>query len=134
MTARRVLFVAGMVAGVAALSTCSDPQEPTPGWANITLTTANTEHGGIVFTLTGPAVDSVRSSLPSTFTRRESATQVRAVVIGALRDGAVVAQVLVPDTGDLSGYLVTVTEVATRAPSFAQRPVAGYSLTLSTVQ
>lgn len=135
MTARRVCFAAGVIAGAMTLSTCgSDPQEPTPGWVNVTLTTPNTKDGGIVFTISGPAVDSLRSSLPNVFTRRESATQVRAVVIGTLWDGAVVAQVLVPDVGNLSGYSAVVTEVAARAPSFAQRPVADYSLTLSAAQ
>lgn len=135
MTARRVLFAVGVVAGAVVLSTCgSDPQEPTPGWANITLTTANADDGGIVFTISGPAVDSVRSAFRNVFTRRESATQVRALVIGTLRDRAVVAQVLVPDMGNLSGYSATVTEVAARAPSLTQRSVAGYTLTLSTAQ
>ncbi len=137
MTARRVLLVAGVVAGAAALATCgSEPQEPEPipGWVNITVTTPNVNDGGIVFTVTGPAVDSVRTFFPNAFTRREGATQVRVVVIGTFRDGVVVAQVLVPDTGNLSGYSATVTEVAARAPSFAQRSIADYSLTVGTVQ
>ena len=137
MTARRVLFVAGVVTGAAVLSTCgSDPQEPpaTPGWVNVTLTTPNTNDGGIVFIVSGATVDSVRSTFSNAFTRRESATQVRGVVIGPLRDGIVVAQVLVPDVGDVSGYSATVTEIAAQAPSFAQRSVADYSLTVNSVQ
>ncbi|MDH3497252.1 MAG: hypothetical protein OER89_17195 [Gemmatimonadota bacterium] len=130
MTARRV---AAMLAGLTlagGLVTCgSEPAAPpTPGWVNVRLTTPNLDDGGILFTVTGAQIDSVRSTFPNTFLRRESASSMRVVIVGNLVAGTV-AQVLVPDVRQAATYAGTVVEVAVRS-TFAQRPTAGYVLTV----
>ncbi len=130
MTARRVVTtLAGLVLAGGVVTCGSEPvAPPTPGWVNVRLTTPNLDDGGILFTVTGAQIDSVRSTFPNTFLRRESASSVRVVIVGNLAAGTV-AQILVPSIGAAGTYGATVVEVATRG-TFAQRPTAGYTLSV----
>jgi hypothetical protein len=131
VSARRAVPAVAVTALAALLLTCGkgDPvQPPTPGWVNLRLTTPNTDDGGILFVVSGPQVDSVRSAFANTFLRREGAGSVRVVIVGSLSAG-VIGQVLVPDTRAAAGYSATVVEVAARG-TFAQRAVNGYAVTV----
>ena len=130
MSAARVLIGVITLIGVAAvLTTCRDSVEPPlPGWVDVRLTSPNGDDGGILFTVSGAQIDSVRSAFPNTFTRQESASVVRVIVTGTLTSG-VVAQVFVPDVHVLSPYATSLVEIASR--TFEQRSPAGYTLELS---
>ena len=129
MKAAPVLAALALVAAAALLTTCGDSVEPpVPGWVNVRLTTPNADDGGILFTVAGAQVDSVRLRFVNTFMRRESESSVRVVVAGTLSDAVVVAQVLVPDVNTLEPYTLTIHEVASR--TFQQRSPSGYTLEL----
>jgi hypothetical protein len=125
------LFTAVAVT-VGALTCTSDLVEPsTPGALNLRLATPGGEDGGILFSIEGAPVDSIASSFPNTFLRRESESTVRVVIVGDILPG-VLARVLVPDTRNRGAYSARVLEVAERA-TFRQRSLTGYSLTVENV-
>lgn len=130
MKLRNALLAAGAVALALGLLTCGDdPVQPaTPGWLNLRLSTPNADDGGILFTVGGAQVDSVRSTFPNIFLRRESGSTVRVVIVGSLGAG-VIGQILVPDTRSASAYTAAVLEVAARG-TFVQRSPDGYGLTV----
>jgi len=117
------LLLLGLAAG---LVTCTETTEPSrPGWLLVRLSTPNTDDGGILFTISGGSVDSVRSSYPDLFTQKDSlVTQV--VVAGNIVAGGIV-EIRVPDLTASGSYVATVDQVATRA-TFAQRNPQQYSL------
>lgn len=119
----RALLLLGLAAG---LVTCGETTEPSaPGWLIVRLSTPNTDDGGILFTISGGSVDSVRSSYPDLFIEKDSlVTQV--VVAGDIVAGGIV-EIRVPDVTALGSYAATVDQVATRT-TFAQRSPQQYSL------
>ncbi len=123
MKSIRALLLVGLAAGVV---TCSETTEPSaPGWLLVRLTTPNTDDGGILFTISGGSVDSVRSTYPNLFTEKDSlVTQV--VVAGDIVAGGIV-EIRVPDLTASGSYVATVDQVATRT-TFAQRSPQQYSL------
>jgi hypothetical protein len=123
----RALRLVLMAAVVAITTTCGSTVEPVSGWVDIRLTTPNSGDGGIIFTVGGASVDSVRSSFPKLYTRQLSETSWQVLVAGNL-NSAVIAQIHVPDVNKLGGYAATPTEVA--GQDFAQRATAGYSLAI----
>lgn len=125
MKALRVVLL--LVAFAAVTATCGGPVEPTSGWVDLQLTTPNTRDGGIMFTVGGAAVDSVRSSYPRLFTRQVSESSWQVIVAGSLSSG-VIAQIHVPNIEKLGSYAATPIQVA--GQDFAQRSITGYSLTV----
>ncbi len=124
MRALRLVLVSAVIAMT---TTCGSTTEPVSGWADVRLTTQNTGDGGIIFTVGGAQVDSVRSSFPNLYTRQVSETSWQVLVAGNLTSG-VIARIWVPDVNKLEGYTATPVEVA--GQDFAQRAVAGYALTI----
>src|SRR5688572_26008532 len=126
----RLALVAGFALTAA---TCKDSpgtpvETPTPGWLSLSLATPNSDDGGVLFTIGGAAIDSVRSSQIHVVTRRESATTVRVVVAGVVGAG-VIAEIRVPDTRDAAKYTAVIHEVAART-TYQQRPLTGYTLSV----
>ncbi len=123
MRAIRALLLLGLAAS---LVTCDDTTEPpAPGWLLVRLSTPNTDDGGILFTISGGSVDSVRSSYPDLFTEKDSLVT-RVVVAGNIVAGGIV-EIRVPDLTASGSYVATVDQVATRT-TFAQRSPGQYSL------
>lgn len=124
MKTLRVILLAAVTA---VTTTCGGIAEPTSGWVDVHLTTPNSGDGGIVFTVGGAQVDSVRSSFPNLFTRQVSDTSWHVLVAGSLTTG-VIARIYVPDVNKLTSYMAAPVEVA--GQDFAQRSTTGYSLTV----
>jgi len=137
MTARTLVRLLAVVTMVVVGTTCGDTVDPvdntpTPGWVAVRLTSPNTDDGGMLFTVGGAAIDSVRSSFPDRYFRKESATSWRVLIGGSLATGSAVAEIFVPDTRTLAGYSATILQVAQRVPPFGQRLVTGYGVTIGT--
>jgi hypothetical protein len=113
------------------VGTCGDStgnDKPTTGWLSLSLATPNADDGGILFTVSGARIDSIRSTHPHVLLNRESASSVRVVIAGDLSAG-VIGEILVPDTRAAAQYTGVVHEVAARA-TYQQRPPTGYTVTV----
>ena len=129
MTARVALRWAFVLALGAGISTCKDGTDPArPGPLSLTLATPNSDDGGVLFTISGGPIDSVRAPGFTLLQRTESGTQRRVVVAGTVNAGKI-AEVWVPDTRSASQYSASVVEAASR--TYAQRAVAGYSIAIA---
>jgi hypothetical protein len=115
--------------GLAALTSCSEPSDPTEGTLIVTLATPNTDDGAVLFTVSGGPVDTVEAVGSPVYSARVDANTVRVIVTGALGSGPV-ARIRIPDHRQNSVYTATVSQVAARA-TYLQRDPAAYSLTLS---
>jgi len=113
------------------LLTCGDSPTATAhqGWLQVRLTSTNTNDGGVLFTVGGGAIDSVRSSYQQFLSRREKTTLYRVVVGGSIAND-VIAEVWVPDTRKASQYSATVLEAVVRG-TYAQKEIAGMTLTVT---
>jgi hypothetical protein len=113
----------------AGLSTCGD-DSPGGGWLRVRLSGPAGDIAGVLFSLGGGPIDSVRSSFPTLFTARpgDAATAIRAVVGGDPVSG-VIAEIWVPDLHGAALYAGQVEQVAAR-PAFGQRDPAGYQVTI----
>jgi hypothetical protein len=134
MTLRRGLRIVATISIAAIALTCKDSTSssgPETGWLAVTMATPNGDDGGLMFIVTGGAIDSVRSTYPNVLSRSESASSMRVVVAGNLAAGKI-AEIWVPDVQRLAQYSVTPVEAAARG-TFTQRPIAGYTLTLAKV-
>ena len=133
MSTRRSLRLAGILLTALSVATCRDSagneKIPTPGWLSLSLTTPSADDGGILFTISGAVVDSVRSVHPYVITRREGESLMRVVIGGNLGTG-MIGEVRVPDTRAAGAYAVVVQEVAVRATN-QQRAPAGYAISVS---
>jgi hypothetical protein len=98
------------------------------GWLALQMTTPNTDDGGVLITVSGPAIDSVRSTHPQLITRRESAASVRVIIGGNLTAG-VIGEIRVPDMRQAGQYSAVLHEVAARN-TYQQRALTGYGLSL----
>jgi hypothetical protein len=113
------------------LAPCGDPSgndRPVSGWLALRLSSPNADDGGVLITVTGATIDSMRTIHPQLLTLRESATSIRAVIGGNLSTGTI-AEILVPDTRQAARYSATIQEVAART-TFQQRALTGYTLSV----
>lgn len=116
---------------VASTFTCGDstttmPALTGPGWIPINLATSATDAGGILVTIRGGAVDSVRSAVHDVFSKRVGPLM-KVAVVGNLASG-VIAEIFVPDTERASNYSVSVDQAAAR--TLDQRDVADYQVSV----
>jgi hypothetical protein len=113
------------------LAPCGDStgnDRPVAGWLPLRLITPNTDDGGVLITITGTTIDSIRTTHPQLLTMRQSATSIRAVIGGNLSVGTI-AEIRVPDTRQARQYTAVIQEVAARN-TFQQRPLGGYTLSV----
>jgi hypothetical protein len=103
--------------------------DPVPGWLKVRLDSPNVDDGGILFTVAGGPVESIRSSFLDLYVSQGSTTVKRVIVGGNLTSGAILIELKVPDVQDVEDYSATVDEVAARE-SFVQRSASAYSLTV----
>ncbi len=100
-------------------------QAPVQGWLNVQLTTPNADDGGIMFTVAGGPIDSVRF-VHEGFASAVSDSIWRFLATGELSTGAI-AQLLVPDVDNASLYRPEIQQVAALL-TYGQRDLAGYRL------
>ncbi len=98
---------------------------PARGWLNVQLTTPNSDDGGIMFTVAGGPIDSVRF-IHEGFSTAVSDSIWRFLATGKLSNGAI-AQLLVPNVDNPSVYRPEIQEVAALV-TYEQRDLAGYRL------
>jgi len=130
----RTLLWAILIGASALLLSCGDsgssgpepPADPIPGWLKVRFNSPNADDGGIMFTVSGGQIDSVRSAYSDLFVSAGNASPKRIIVAGNLTSGIVV-EIQVPDVGSVAGYTAAVEEVAARE-TFQQRPVSVFSL------
>ena len=130
MSASRFFRTVAPVLAALLLATCRDStgnDRPIVGWLALRLTTPNADDGGVFISVSGAAIDSIRTAHPVLITRRESATSIRAVISGNL-SGGVIAEIRVPDTRQSAQYSAVISEAASR--SYTQRDVAGYQISV----
>jgi hypothetical protein len=111
------------------LTTCRDStggDRARSGWLALQLTTPNTDDGGVLITVSGPAIDSVRTTHAHLLSQRLSASSMRVLIGGNLSAG-VIGEILVPNTRQTGQYSVVVQEVASRSP-YQQRALTGYQV------
>lgn len=134
MKTRKLLLLAVLAAayacgkdGVIGPQAISPPgTEPAvSGWLEIRLTSPNSDDGGIMFTVSGGPIDSLRSDHRSFSAAADDATW-RVLLTGRLSNG-VIAGILVPDVGAAARYRPEIQQVAA-LESYAQRPLDGYRL------
>ena len=84
-----------LVAATVFLLSCGDsnssgpepPPDPIPGWLKVRFDSPNSDDGGIMFTLSGGQVDSVRSAYPDLFVSTGNASPKHIIVAGSLISG-----------------------------------------------
>jgi hypothetical protein len=101
--------------------------EPVPGTLRVTLQSPNGDDGGLLFTLTGPGIESLEAPGLELFESGDSARR-RVLVAGPVASGTVL-RFRVPDVEQRHRYSVTLHEVARRT-NYEQRGVQGYQLTV----
>jgi len=115
---------------IASTFTCGDSTTPMPalitgpGWLPLQLETSATDAGGVLVTIRGGAVDSVRSAVHDVFSKRVGPLM-KVAIIGDLTAG-VIAEIFVPDTERASNYSASVDQAAGR--TLEQRDVADYGV------
>ncbi len=101
------------------------PATQVPGWLNVQLTTPNSDDGGIMFTVAGGPIDSVRF-VHEGFSSAVSDSTWRFLATGELSNGAI-AQLLVPNVDNASVYRPEIQQVAALV-TYEQRDLTGYRL------
>jgi hypothetical protein len=127
----RLLRYSALLLAALLLTTCGDStgsDGPRDGWLSLQLTTPNTDDGGLLITVSGAPIDSVRTTHPHLLTRRQSESSMRVVISGNISSG-VIGQILVPDARQSARYTVTIQEVAARS-TYLQRGLTGYSISV----
>ena len=113
------------------LVTCSEsdpgPGPTGPGWLSLSLESPRSDDGGVLISVTGGQIDSVRSSYADLFSTTASQSA-RMIISGNIVSG-VVAEIFVPDVGQSASYSVALDEVAAR--TFEQRNPADYSVAVT---
>jgi hypothetical protein len=127
MNLRLLPLFAGL--GIALVSGCSeDPAGPTGGALDVNLASANSDDGGVLFTVSGGVIDSVTSSDYQVYSARLDPNTLRVIVTGNLNAGTI-ARLHVPDIRRASNFSITLNQVAARG-SYLQRDAAAYSVSM----
>ena len=125
----RLSIAAAIVLVAAACSTDPVGEEPPPTVALLLrLNSPHTDDGALLFTLTGPAIDSATTTNAALrlFTSRVSDTTLVGALVGPVESGAVVT---LHGAGEPARYLARVLEVADRR-NFLRESLTGYALTV----
>lgn len=121
--------LAALVAGLACGG--GDSTGPKAGTATVSLVTPNADDGIVLLTITGPGLSNVQSASSSykVYWRVQSATEVRAIVVGNLASGAVLTAT-VDDVSKVGQYAGTVVEAASRT-EVVRGSTTGYAVTFA---
>ena len=123
----RVPVAAAMLLASACASDPTGGEEPARTGL-LRLTSPNIDDGALLFTLSGPPVDSLTTTNTSLrlFTRRESDSTLVAALVGPVGSGAVVT---LHGASEPDDYVARVLEVADRR-NFLRETLIGYALTV----
>ncbi len=127
----RWVRTAGLALLIASTLTCGESTTPMPaltgpGWLSLQLKTSATDAGGVLVTIRGGAVDSIRSVIHDAFAQPVGPLT-KVAVVGNLTAG-VIAKIFVPDTQLASRYSATVDQAAAR--TLEQREPGDYEVTV----
>lgn len=129
-------LVAALALGGAALTACGgkDGGGPTPeaGLLTVTLTSAASAPGAILFTVSGGKIDAVTASGYTTYQTQLSSSSRRILLTGNIAAGTLV-QIQVPDINKASSYSAVVQQVSARSTDpvpYAQESVGGFVVTV----
>jgi hypothetical protein len=116
---------------IASTLTCGESTTPMPavtgpGWLSLQLATQATDAGGVLVTIRGGSVDSIRSAVHDVFSKRVGPLM-KVAVVGNLTAG-VIAEIFVPDSQRASDYSAAVDQAAAR--TLEQRDVADYEVSV----
>jgi hypothetical protein len=129
---RQWLVGLALVAAAAIGIACGDSTDPpVPGQLSVTLTTPNTDDGGLLFTVSGPVSSATTANATHELYWRLATGETRVLVFGNLTSGPILT-LNVPDIGALEQYSATVLEVADRSND-VRSTVSGYALAFSPV-
>jgi hypothetical protein len=103
------------------------PPGPTGGWLTLQLTTPRTNDGAVQFSVTGPAIDSVKIVTYDGFATIDNGTA-NLIVTGQVGNGDI-ARVFVPDLSLTSQYQASVAAAAVRG-TYALQALDGYRAVL----
>ena len=128
---RQLRMLVGAGSAIFVLSTCGDagPEsiaQEEAGWVTVTLATNQTDAGGVLMTIRGGPIDSVRSYYPHVFNKEVGPLQ-KVAVVGNIVAGPI-AEIFVADLSLASTYTATVDQVAAR--TLEQRDPANYTVTV----
>ncbi|MGE0354735.1 MAG: hypothetical protein AB7I33_06105 [Gemmatimonadales bacterium] len=106
---------------------------PVPGLLTVSLSSAPSNPGAIMFTVSGGQIDAVTTGSYPTYQTTLNSTSRRVLLTGAITTGSLV-QIQVPDINKASSYTASIQQVAARGTDpapYAQLPVAGFSIAVT---
>lgn len=105
---------------------------PVPGLLTVTLATAATPPGAILFTISGGEIQGVTATGYPTYQAALSSTSRKVLLTGSITAGTLV-QIQVPDVNQADDYVASVLQVSARgtaAVPYQQLGVPGFSITV----
>lgn len=136
MSFRRNLVCSVFPLALLALAACSSgtatglttpPPAPTGGWLTLQLATPHSDDGAVQFSVSGPAIDSVKLVSYDGFATIDNGTA-NLIVTGQVGNGDI-ARVFVPDLSLTSQYQASVAAAAVRG-TYALQSLDGYRVVL----
>jgi hypothetical protein len=136
MSFRRNLVCSVFPLALLALAACSSgtatdpttpPPAPTGGWLTLQLATPHSDDGAVQFSVSGPAIDSVKLVSYAGFATIDNGIA-NLIVTGQVGNGDI-ARVFVPDLSLTSQYQASVAAAAVRG-TYALQSLAGYRVVL----
>ncbi len=121
------VLLLGACSSESATAPTTPPAGPTGGWLTVQLTTPSTNDGAVQFSVTGPAIDSVKLVGYDGFDANNG-SEVDFVATGTITSGDV-ARIYVPDLSKTAAYLASVSAAAAR-DTYALQALDGYSAVL----
>ncbi len=121
------MLLLGACSSESATAPTTPPAGPTGGWLTVQLTTPSTNDGAVQFSVSGPAIDSLKLVGYDGFDTN-SGSEVDFVATGSITSGDV-ARIYVPDLSVMAGYHASVTAAAAR-DTYALQALDGYRAVL----
>ena len=121
------LFALAACSSSSATTTTTPPPPPTGGWLTLQLSTPRTDDGAVQFSVSGPAIDSVKLVSYDGFATIDNGTA-NLIVTGQVGNGDI-ARVFVPDLSLTSQYRASIAAAAARG-TYALQALDGYRVVL----
>jgi hypothetical protein len=121
------LFALAACSSGTATGPTTPPPAPTGGWLTLQLATPHSDDGAVQFSVSGPAIDSVKLVSYDGFATIDNGTA-NLIVTGQVGNGDI-ARVFVPDLSLTSQYQASVAAAAVRG-TYALQSLDGYRVVL----
>ncbi len=133
----RVTYLRALALGVVVmLTSCGTEELPPgpvlpsgPGFLQMLLETPRSNDGGLLITISGGSLDSLRASQATVLTGPSGLTVQQVIIAGDVRAG-VVLRFWVPERANIANYRAVLNQVATGG-DYVQQSLTGYSLTIA---